>query len=136
MIVLYILHARRRTHPAVNLSLLKISTFRAGVIGGFLFRTGIGAIPFLLPLMLQICFGLSPFRSGLLTLASAVGALFMKTIAVKVLRRFGFRQVLLVNAIVSGGFLALYGLLQPWTPHALILLLLVSAGFFRSAAVH
>ena len=132
MVVLYVLHARRRTHPALNLSLLKIPTFRAGVIGGFTFRVGIGAIPFLLPLMLQACFGLSPFHSGLLTLASAVGALSMKTIAVKVLRRFGFRQLLLVNAIISSGFLALYGLLQPWTPHVFILLLLVTAGFFRS----
>jgi EmrB/QacA subfamily drug resistance transporter len=132
MIVLYILHAHRRSYPAVNLSLLKIPTFRAGVIGGFLFRIGIGAIPFLLPLMLQVCFGLSPFHSGLLTLASAVGALFMKTIAVKVLRQFGFRQVLLVNAIFSSSLLALYGLLQPWTPHVFILALLVTAGFFRS----
>ena len=58
---------------------MKIPTFRISVVGGFLFRIGIGAIPFLLPLMLQIGFGLNPLQSGSLTFIAAVGAMFMKT---------------------------------------------------------
>ena len=73
---LYVRHARRRAaHPVIDLSLLRIPTFRASVPGGFLFRIGIGATPFLLPLMLQLGFGITPFESGLLTFAAAVGAM-------------------------------------------------------------
>ena len=58
------MHARRTDNPALDLSLLRIPTFRASVVGGFMFRLGIGALPFLLPLMLQIGFGMTPFQSG------------------------------------------------------------------------
>ena len=68
------------------------------MVGGFLFRVGVGAIPFLLPLMLQVGFGLTPFESGSLTFASAAGALCMKFTAAPILRRFGFRHVLVSNS--------------------------------------
>src|SRR4051812_39413926 len=90
----YVVHARRAPHPVLKLGLLRIPTFRASVVGGTLFRVGIGAIPFLLPLMLQIGFGLSPVQSGSLTFIAAVGALFSKTSAKKVLERTGFRLLL------------------------------------------
>ena len=131
-LVLYILHARRQPHAVLDLSLLRIPTFRASILGGFLFRMGIGATPFLLPLMLQIGFGLSPFRSGLLTFAAAVGALLMKTTAGPILRRLGFRRVLIGNAVLCGAFLAAYGLIESTTPHAVILALLIVSGYFRS----
>src|SRR5579863_1166967 len=70
---LYVIHARRTGSPVLDFSLLNLSTLRAAIIGGFLFRLGIGALPFLLPLLMQVGFGLSPFRSGLVTFASAVG---------------------------------------------------------------
>ena len=128
----YAVHARRHPHPLLDLRLLRLPTFRAGVLGGGLFRVGIGAIPFLLPLMLQLGFGLDPLHSGLLTFASAVGAMFMKTIAARVLRRFGFRDVLWINALVCSAMLAGYGLFRADTPHALIVGVLVVAGCFRS----
>jgi len=131
-LALYVAYALRRPHPVLDISLLRIPTFRASVAGGFLFRMGIGATPFLLPLMLQLGFGLSPFQSGLLTFATAVGALCMKTAATRILRRFGFRRVLIVNGFVSAGFLAAYGLFQPTTPHWAILTVLITSGFFRS----
>ena len=81
----------------IDLSLLKIRTFFAGVVGGFLFRIGIGALPFLLPLLLQIGFGLTPFQSGSLTFAAAAGAMAMKFTAATILKRWGFRRVLIVN---------------------------------------
>jgi EmrB/QacA subfamily drug resistance transporter len=128
----YALHARRKTHPVLDLRLLGIPTFRASVLGGSIFRIGVGATPFLLPLMFQIGFGLSAFASGLLTFASAAGAMTMKFTAQPILRRFGFRSVLLVNGVLSSCFIAGYGFFTPATPHALIIGLLLMGGFFRS----
>lgn len=128
----YVWHARRHPHPLIDLGLLKLPTFRAGVLGGTLFRIGIGATPFLLPLMLQLGFGLSPLASGLLTFVSAVGAMFMKTIAAAVLRRFGFRQVLWINALLASAMLAGFGLFRADTPHWLIMGVLLVSGCFRS----
>jgi EmrB/QacA subfamily drug resistance transporter len=128
----YVIHARRHPHPLLDISLFKLSTFRAGVLGGSLFRIGIGATPFLLPLMLQLGFGLNPLQSGLLTFASAAGAMFMKTIAARILKRFGFRRVLLLNAIVCSVLLGGYGLFRATTPHVLIIGSLLIAGCFRS----
>jgi EmrB/QacA subfamily drug resistance transporter len=129
---LYVRHARRTAYPVIDLALLKLPTFRASVIGGFLFRIGIGAMPFLLPLMLQTGFGLSAFNSGLLTFAAAAGAMLMKLTAVPILKAFGFRRVLIANALISSAFIAANGLFQPTTPHLLILAVLLTGGFFRS----
>ncbi len=131
-LTLYVRHARGEPDAILDLSLLKTPTFFAGVVGGFIFRIGVGAIPFLLPLMLQIGFGLSPFASGSLTFAAAAGAMAMKFSASAIIRRFGFRRVLIVNAIVSGLFLASYGLFTEATPQWLIFALLLVGGFFRS----
>src|SRR6185437_4518931 len=90
---LYVMHARRTGSPVLDFSLLGLSTMRAAIIGGFLFRMGIGALPFLLPLLMQVGFGLSPFRSGLVTFSSAVGAMGMKTLAARIIRTFGFRNM-------------------------------------------
>ena len=76
----YVLHARRSPAPVLVLSLLAIPTMRAAVVGGFIYRSGIGAMPFLLPLLLQLGFGLTPFQSGLITLSNVVGAMGMKTV--------------------------------------------------------
>jgi EmrB/QacA subfamily drug resistance transporter len=131
-LVAYWLHARRVPYPVLNLSLLRIPTFRTGVIGGSVFRTGIGAIPFLLPLMLQLGFGLDALQSGLITFASAAGALIMKTLAKTILARFGFRRVLTFNAVIGAAFLAASGLFTPTTPHAIMLSMLLVGGCFRS----
>lgn len=132
LLLAYGLHARRHPHPLIDLRLFRLPTFRAGVLGGALFRIGIGATPFLLPLMLQLSFGLSPLQSGLVTFVSAVGAIFMKTLAARILKRFGFRRVLVVNALLASALLALYGLFRADTPLPLLLGVLLSAGFFRS----
>jgi EmrB/QacA subfamily drug resistance transporter len=128
----YVLHARRHPKPLLDLDLFRLPTYRAGVVGGSLFRIGIGASPFLLPLMLQLGFGLSPVNSGLLTFTSALGAIFMKTLAARVLKRFGFRRVLVVNSVVASAMLCAFGLFRPDTPHAAILAVLLVSGFFRS----
>jgi len=128
----YWFHAQRVPYPVLNLSLFRIPTFRIGVLGGSIFRTGIGAIPFLLPLMLQLGFGLDALQSGLITFVSAAGALIMKTLAKTILARFGFRRVLTFNAVVGAAFLAASGLFTPTTPHAIMLSVLLVGGCFRS----
>ncbi len=132
LVGLYVLHARRARYPILDLSLLAIPTFRASVVGGFLFRIGIGALPFLLPLLLQLGFGLSPFQSGCLTFASAAGAMAMKATAAPILRRFGFKRVLVANAVLSALFLVWYGLFTKETAPALMFAALLGGGFFRS----
>ncbi len=129
---LYVFHARRTASPVLDFSLMRLITFRAAMIGGFLFRLGIGALPFLLPLLMQVGFGLSPFHSGLVTFASAVGAMGMKTLAARIIRAFGFRNVMTINALVSSVFLAACGLFTVTTPLLLIMIILVVGGFFRS----
>ena len=91
-----------------------------------------GATPFLLPLLLQVGFGMTPFRSGLITFAAAIGAIAMKFVAPPVLRRFGFPNVLLWNTAIAAGFVALPATFTVMTPVALMTGLLLIGGFFRS----
>ena len=125
-------HARRTQHPVVDLRLLKLPTFRNGVLVGGVFRAGLGATPFLLPLLFQIGFGLNPLRSGILTCATAVGAMFMKTITVFILRRFGFRTVLSVNGVAASAIVVAFGLFTATTPHVVIAAVLLVSGCLRS----
>jgi EmrB/QacA subfamily drug resistance transporter len=129
---LYVIHARRTASPVLDFTLMRLPTLRASIIGGFLFRLGIGALPFLLPLLMQVGFGLSPFQSGLVTFSSAVGAMGMKTLAARIIRTFGFRNMMTINAIVSAVFLAACALFTITTPLMLIFIILVVGGFFRS----
>jgi EmrB/QacA subfamily drug resistance transporter len=129
---LYVIHARRTASPVLDFGLLRLPTMRASILGGFLFRLGIGSLPFLLPLLMQVGFGLSPFRSGLVTFASAVGAMGMKTLAARIIRTFGFRNMMTINAVVSSIFLGACALFTVTTPLLLIAIILVVGGFFRS----
>jgi len=129
---LYILHFRRTAYPIIDLDLLKIPTFRSSTVSGGLLRMGIGALPFLLAMLLQVVFGLSPFASGLLTFASAAGAMFMKFTVGPIVRRFGFRTVLVCNGVISSLVMMSYALFGPSTPHVIIILALLTGGYFRS----
>jgi MFS family permease len=128
----YLRHARRYPYPLLDVSLLKIPTFAVSVSAGSLFRIGIGALPFLLPLMLQIGFGLSAFHSGLVTFVSAAGALVTKPVARPALQRFGFRNLLGWNAAISAVVLALTAAFRPSWPLAAIYGVLLLGGVFRS----
>jgi EmrB/QacA subfamily drug resistance transporter len=130
--IAYIIHARRAAAPILDLSLLRLPTFRASIFGGFLFRLGIGALPFLLPLLLQLGFGLSPFQSGLITFTGALGSMFMKAAVASVLNRFGYRNVLVYNALISSAFLAACAAFVHGMPYAAMVAILLSGGFFRS----
>ncbi len=128
----YVRHARRTPAPVLDLSLLKIPTMRAAIVGGFIYRSGIGAMPFLLPLLLQLGFGLTPFQSGLITLSNVVGAMGMKTVIPVILRRYGFRWVLTVNALINAALVAACATFTPGVSFAWIVGVLVVGGFFRS----
>ncbi|WP_424626824.1 MFS transporter [Bradyrhizobium sp. SYSU BS000235] len=129
---LYLRHAKRTASPVLDFTLLRLPTLRACLTGGFMYRLGIGALPFLLPLLMQIGFGLSPFKSGLVTFASSLGALGMKTLAARIIRTFGFRNIMVINAVVSSFFLGACALFTPSTPLLLIMIILIVGGFFRS----
>jgi EmrB/QacA subfamily drug resistance transporter len=128
----YVIHAKRTPAPILDLTLLSLPTFRASIFGGFLFRLGIGALPFLLPLLLQIGFDLTPFQSGLITFTTALGSMFMKAAVASVLNRFGYRNVLLYNALISSAFLAACASFVPGMPYAAMIAILLAGGFFRS----
>jgi len=125
-------HALRVSAPLVDLRLMALPTFRASQVGGTLFRSGSGAMPFLLPLLFQLGFGMTALQSGLLTFVSGLGALAMKFVAHPILRRFGFRRVLMVNAVVSAAFIAAPAGFGPQTPWALMIGLLFLGGVSRS----
>jgi EmrB/QacA subfamily drug resistance transporter len=128
----YVLRARRMPAPVLDFSLLRLTTFRSSVLGGFLFRLGVGALPFLLPLLMQVGFGLSPFQPGLITFTAAAGALGMKTLAARIISAVGFRREMIVNALLSSLFLASYATFTPSTPVAVMVTLLLAGGFLRS----
>jgi EmrB/QacA subfamily drug resistance transporter len=128
----YVLHARRTPAPVLDLSLLEIPTMRAAVVGGFIYRSGIGAMPFLLPLLLQLGFNLTAFQSGLITLSNVVGAMGMKTVIPFILRRHGFRRVLVANALISAVLVAACATFTPGVSFAWIVGVLIVGGFFRS----
>lgn len=130
--VLYILHSRTCANPVLDLRIFRIPSFAAGVGGGALFRIGMGAIPFLVPLMLQVGFGASPVMSGAVTVATAIGAISTKPLARHLLRRFGFRALLAGNVLLSSAMLASYGLFQPTTPLIWIFAALLIGGMLRS----
>jgi EmrB/QacA subfamily drug resistance transporter len=129
---LYYLHARRHPAPLLDFSLMKLPCFGLSFAAMMLFRTGIGAIPFLLPMMLQIGFGNSAVQSGLITFASSAGALVMKPGAQYALRMFGFRDTLVWNGVLSAAMLIACAAFRPTWPAAAIYLVLLLGGFLRS----
>ncbi len=130
--LLYLLHARAHPAPLLDLSLLRLPCFRVALSAMMLFRTGIGAIPFLLPLMLQVGFGDSAAKSGLITFASSAGALVMKPATQTALRRFGFRDTLVWNGVISAVMVGICAAFRPTWPAAAIYAALLVGGLFRS----
>ena len=132
LLATYWFYAQRVERPVLDLRFLRIPSFNASVAGGSLFRIGLGAVPFLLPLTLQEGLGMTAFVSGSITCASAFGSIFMKTIVSRVLGRFGFRRTLIVNAVLAGMSIAVCGLFFPGMPHWVIWLIVLLGGVFPS----
>jgi EmrB/QacA subfamily drug resistance transporter len=130
--LLYVRHARRQARRLLDLSLFRLATFGVSVWGGSLFRVGVGATPFLLPMMIQVGFGRSAAQSGLITFAGAAGAIGMKPATQWVLRRYGFRTTLAVNGLVCSVALAACAAFRPSWPVAFIYVILGASGMMRA----
>ena len=128
----YVVHARRTAAPLLDLTLFRLPTFYTCAIGGSFFRIGVGAVPFLLPLALQLGLGMSAFEAGGLTFFAAIGALAMKFTAQPIVRRFGFRTTLIWNGIISSLALSAMAFFAYQPPAILIASVLLVGGFFRS----
>lgn len=132
VLLLFRRYARRRTNPVVDLALFRNRCFAAAVVGGSCCRLGLGAVPFLLPLLLQLGFGFSAMRSGLTTFVLALGAIAMKLAGSYFLRTFGFRQLLVVNGLLVGGLIAGIAGIDAQTAYPWVVGYLLMLGFFRS----
>jgi EmrB/QacA subfamily drug resistance transporter len=130
--VIYLWHARRTPYPLLDPKLFRNRYFRTAMLGGIFFRIGIGAFPFLMPLMLQLTFGLSPFESGLTTFVSAFGAILSKFVAERLYARFGFARMLTATSLLGCVFLAVNGFFTPETPHLWLMFFLFVGGLTRS----
>ena len=129
---LYLRHANRLEKPILNLRLLRVATYRASLLGGSLVRLGLGATPFLMPLLLQVGLGWSPAKAGWVTIATAAGAMACKPASAPTLRRFGFRTVLLTSVIGTAIVTAVPAAFGTWTPAWAMALALLVGGFVRS----
>ncbi len=132
LLLAYVRHALRTDHPLLRLSLFRVRTFRVAVVGGFATRLGIGGLPFLLPLLYQLGLRLPAWESGLLTMPMAAAAMGMKLVAPRILARFGYRRVLIVNTVMIGVTIGLFSLVRTGTPLAAIVAIGLAQGFFNS----
>jgi EmrB/QacA subfamily drug resistance transporter len=129
---LYLRHARRAANPILDISLMRVPTFGLSVIGGSLTRITQGAQPFLLPLMMQLDFGMAAAKSGTMTLATAMGSFGMKSVAPRLLRRFGFRSCLIWMGILGTAAYAACGLFRPGWPLTAVFAVMLVSGFLMS----
>jgi len=128
----YVWHARRTRFPLLQLSLLRIRTFRISVLGGFVTRLGVGGMPLLLPLLYQLGMNRPAWQSGLLTMPLAIGAMAMKVLSSPLLRRFGYRQVLVINTVLIGITIGLYTQVGSGTATGILVLLGLTLGLVNS----
>ncbi len=129
---LYAWHARYCAQPVLDFRIMRVATFRLSVICGSLSRISAGAQPFLLPMMLQLGFGMSAAQSGLITFSSSIGSLMMRVTAPALLRRLGFRTVLIWVGSIAVVLVAMIATIRPAWPQPLIYILLITGGFFQS----
>ena len=132
LLTAYGVHASRTKHPLLSLALFRVRTFRVSVLGGSVTRLGLGAMPFLLPLLYQLGLGLPAWESGLLMMPMAAAAMVMKLIASRILASQGYRTVLIVNTVMIGATIGLFSLVAVGTPLVLVVLLSLAQGFFNS----
>ena len=132
LLAAYGLHTKRTAHPLLQLKLLKIRTFRVAVSGNMFTRLGIGGIPFLLPLLYQVGLGFTPIQSGLLIMPQAFAAMSLKLTMPLILKKFGYRTVLIANTLALGMMIMLFGTINAGTPVWLIVVMAFTYGFLTS----
>ena len=130
--LLYVRHSRGHPHPILDFSLMRVPTFGISVLAGALSRIAVGAVPFLLPMMLQLGFGLSASASGLITLAGAVGSFAVRLAARPMLKRIGFRNTLVYVGATATLLVGLSAAFRPSWPMFAIYAVLICTGFFQA----
>jgi EmrB/QacA subfamily drug resistance transporter len=128
----YARHALMAEHPLLKLALFKVRTFRVAVAGSFATRLGVGGMPFLLPLLYQLGLGYTPVQSGLLIMPQPLAAMSLKMLMPRILSRFGYRRVLLVNTLSMGAVIVLFMTVGPGSPVAQIVGIAFCLGFISS----
>ena len=128
----YGVRATRTEFPLLRLALFRIRSFRSAVSGSFFTRLGIGGIPFLFPLLYQVGLGFTPIQSGLMMMPQAFAAMSLKLTMPIILRRFGYRNVLISNTVMLGLLIALFGTIGAGTPVWLMVAEVFVYGFFTS----
>lgn len=130
--VLYYRHFKRTKHPIIDLNLFKIRTLRIGLIGSLITRFGISGLPFLLPLLMQVGFGFSASKAGMMLLPSALTTIAVKPWIPKIVRRFGYRNVLTTNTLFLAGIIFIFSFVEQNTPLIYYILLMIAYGAFTS----
>ena len=128
----YWLRAAQRPHPLFPPSIFRIPAFSIGLLGNLFARLGNGAMPFLLPLLLQVSLGYSPFHAGLMMLPTSIAAMGSKRMGIPLLRRFGYRRVLVANTLLVGLAMAGFALAGAHQPVWAILAQLAGFGLVNS----
>ncbi len=132
LLAAYGLHTLRTAHPLLRLGLTKIRSFRVALTGNLFTRLGIGGIPFLLPLLYQVGLGFTPIQSGLLIMPQALAAMSLKLTMPRILKRFGYRRVLIINTVALGVMIFLFSTIDVATPVGLIVVMAFTYGFLSS----
>ncbi len=135
LLLAYVAHSRRIARPLIDLGILRYPTFFAAVVGGLPLRLALGALPFLLPLLLQLGFGLSPLDAGLLTVATALGSLATRALLTRALRRWGFRRLLLVATTCASCCYLAYSQFRLTTPHVALFAAMAMGGLVMSMVI-
>ena len=128
-------HLLRARAPLLNLRILRIPTLRCAIGSGSMSWLVIGATPFLLPLMFQTVLGWSPIKSGAVVLFVFVGNVGIKPATTPILRRFGFRTVLITSTLALAATMLALAFITAGTPVAVVAILSVLTGVARSVSL-
>lgn len=128
----YIFYAQKKSHPLIDLNLFKIRTLKIGIIGNLITRLGIGGMPFLIPLLLQVGYGYTATVAGLMMIPSALSNLMAKSMVVPMVKKFGYRNMLITNTFILGFLICLFFFLKSDSPIQYILPLLFIHGGISS----
>ncbi|WP_156382376.1 multidrug transporter subunit MdtD [Acidovorax sp. Leaf160] len=131
-LVVYWLHAVRHERPLYSPQLFRVRTLSVGLLGNLFCRLGSGAMPFLIPVSLQLLLQYSPLHAGLMMLPAALAGMAVKRIAAPLIRRHGYRNTLVTNTVVLGLLMASFALRQPDWPLAWQVLQLAAFGAVNS----
>lgn len=132
LIVAYILYAKKNSSPLIKLDLFKIKTLNIGLIGNLVTRFGIGGMPLMIPLLLQLGFGYSAFYAGLMMIPQALSNLISRNFVIPIVKRFGYKKTLVFNTIATGILISLFFFVTQETPFFIIILLMVLNGAFNA----